>query len=103
MNVIKFSHNYKKLSRGGYCPVDKARLLEVFTRELETLSKSFLDWDTQNGLYKFPERTNYQLYLILIFAKDDRNLFTTIRRYTEKKYAYYLKKIGEIFAVEVNK
>lgn len=95
MNTIKFAHNYNKLQ---YPDVAQAILLEVNLVSLHCMSKTFLDWDTQNGLLKLPKSGTY---IYLLFAKDDCNLFTTLRRYTEKKYEFYLSKIGEMFAVEI--
>ena len=103
MNRIKFSHRYQKLiNPDGRC-CRKLRLLEVIPRLLEDSSKAFLDYDTDDGLYKLPKDGSY---MILLFEKENygargRNLLTTIRIYNREKYRYYESKIGEIFMPEV--
>lgn len=102
MNTIKFSHEYYKLKEwptyGGVQPVpfSSAILLDVIPVRLEDLSPAFLDWDTE-GLYKLPE-AGY--YLLLLFAPPYCNqLFTTLRRDTEEKFAYYKNRIGQEFTI----
>jgi hypothetical protein len=96
---IKFSHNYKKLKfYPNIAPLKDALLLAVFNVRLEKLRKVFLDWDTQDGLYKLPKKGKF---ILLLFAKDDYNLFTTLRRYTPEKEKYYRSKIGYFFWVDV--
>ena len=48
---LKFSHHYKKI--GGAV---KGRLLLVEIIMLQHQTKSFLDYDTENGLYSLPEK-----------------------------------------------
>uniref|UniRef100_A0A6H1ZS64 Uncharacterized protein n=1 Tax=viral metagenome TaxID=1070528 RepID=A0A6H1ZS64_9ZZZZ len=102
MNTIKFSHPYKKLEVLGFHNeigrITRATLLDVLYVQLESLSQKFLNYDTDNGKYKLPKRG---LYLLLLFAKNEHDLFTTLRRCTPEKERYYRSKIGETFAVEV--
>lgn len=100
MNKIKFSHKYFKLNY-----VNQAKLLQVFKCHYNDLSKDFLFYDS---LYRKDAR-GYRLYefpkdeLIILLFQDtfDNDLFTTIRRYTPKKYEYYKSKTGEIFEIVV--
>lgn len=100
MNTIKFTRTYKKLMGVN---LDKVLLLNVIVIDLKRLSKPFLDYDTDNGKYKFPRKGKC---LMLIFEKNtdknEKNLFTTLRRYSEEKYNYYHLKIGKYFKIEIN-
>lgn len=82
--------------------LDAVKLLEVLVLDLQSLSKSFLDYDTDEGEYKLPKKG---LYMMLIFEKNidkgELNLFTTLRRYTPAKAEYYKSKIGKLFNVEI--
>ncbi|MBU0958565.1 MAG: hypothetical protein KKB31_01340 [Nanoarchaeota archaeon] len=102
MNKISFSHPYKKLEVVGVGigvgTITKAILLGVSCVDLENLEQPFLDYDTDKGKYKLPKKG---VYLLLLFSKTDRDLFTTLRRYTLKKFIYYHSRIGETFSVEV--
>ena len=97
MNTIKFSHCYKKLLGTR----TELTLLEVIGVNLENLSPEFIAYDTDDGLYKLPKRG---MYMILIFDKGDeeeKNIFTTLRRWTIKKGLYYRANIGKKFKVEI--
>jgi hypothetical protein len=94
---IKFSHTYKKLLSNGE-PIKSATLLDVMAIQLECRSRAFLDYDTDNGTYPLPKRG---IYLMLIFQKDDYNIFTTLRRYIPTKEKYYISKIGHKFDIEI--
>jgi hypothetical protein len=78
------------------------KLLDVIEIDLKTLSKPFLDYDTDNGKYVLPKKGKY---LMLIFEKnignDELDLFTTLRRYTPEKYTYYNLQIGNLFKPEI--
>jgi len=78
-----------------------ARLIEVLNIKLESLSKDFLDYDTDWGKYPLPQKGDY---LMLIFQKPESegtDLFTTLRRQTPQKEEYYRNQIGKTFGVEV--
>jgi len=95
---IKFSHKYRKLSdnEGGH--ITSAILLMCKQVYLEDLSSSFLDYDTDYGLFSLPKKG---LFLMLLFSKNDGvDLFTTLRRYTDEKFQYYSDAVGEIFDIE---
>jgi hypothetical protein len=102
MPIIKFSHNYEKLKMHGmhgeilYPTVSV--LLDVLNVNLETISAHFLDYDTDNGKYELPKSGPY---LMLIFQKPDKNIFTTLRRFTTDKLLYYRSHIGHTFQVEL--
>ena len=102
MNKIKFSHCYKKLLDENNDLIEYATLLEVINIKLEDMSKAFIDYDTEYGEYKLPNKGEY---LMLIFLKpheewiESRDLFTTLRRTTSEKEKYYRLNIGEKFDV----
>ena len=94
MNKIKFSHYYDKLYQVP--PITQAKLLEAIQIRLEDLSPAFLAYDTDNGLYDLPKKGRY---IVLIFAKGENDIFTTLRRDVPHKYEYYVSKRGEVFEI----
>ena len=96
---IKFSHKYSKLIRDSGNQICSAVLLDVFKIELADRSKQFLNYDTENGIYKLPQKGKY---LMLLF-KDEftKLLFTTLRRDTVEKSLYYTNQIGETFELDI--
>lgn len=109
MKQIKFSHHYSKLVDGVaksaygedyYSPkyISRATLVEVIPVQLENLSKQFLSYDTDGGIYRLPSSGSY---MILVFLKGTHltQIFTTIRRNYPEKYQYYKSSIGEEFEI----
>jgi len=104
--IIKFSHQYKKLLLPDGSVLTKAKLLDVLEINLNSLSATFLAYDTDAGLYELPKEGTY---LMLIFLKQPNDvassiscdLFTTLRRSTLTKLSYYKNIIGKIFDVEL--
>jgi len=94
MNKIKFSHYYDKLYHVP--PVTQAKLLEAIQVRIEDLSPAFLAYDTDNGLYDLPKKGRY---IVLIFAKGENDIFTTLRRDVPHKHEYYVSKRGEMFKI----
>lgn len=108
MKKIKFSHLYEKFNHtceGVPNPPEYAVLLEVFlVDDVEDLHPRFVEYDT---LYfdKNPDQRRWVHYklpagkvLVLLF-RSDCFLFTTIRRYTPRKYEYYMGCRGEEFEI----
>lgn len=105
---IKFSHLYSKLRDGGNSyPIQRATLLQVVPIEISTLSRQFIDYDTDNGKYKLPFKG---WYLMLIFQKPGGDLFTTLRsQYSYEKWRgkeinkhpYYEGLVGKEFDVVI--
>jgi outer membrane lipoprotein-sorting protein len=99
MNTIKFSHYYAKMPN-NYSP---SRLLQIFEGDSANVSDDLREYDTKylakegTAYYKLP--TGKILILLLLTERGD--LWTTIRRYTPRKYEYYLSKVGEMFSIEV--
>lgn len=102
MNQIKFSYLYQKLLDSHNDCVEIATLLQVIPIDLKDLSKEFIAYDTDNGVYKLPPKGEY---MMLIFLKQhehyitDLNLFTTLRRWTPEKYRYCTEQVGKVFNV----
>lgn len=105
MATIKFSHAYSKLLMPDGAYVQWARLLDVLDIDLGGMSKAFLDYDTDEGTFTLPKSGEF---LMLVFQKYDTvtwkgtNLFTTLRRSTPQKRAYYRSEIGRVFDVKVS-
>ena len=94
--TIKFSHKYEKLR--GLKSGDQVKLLQILTVNLESLTNSFITYDT-DGVYPLPNRGKY---LMLIFEKGLGDIFTTLRRWTPNKNEYYAVHQGEFFNIEIN-
>lgn len=103
---IKFSYLYDKLLNEHNDCIDNAILIEVLNVNLESLSASFIEYDTNCGIFKLPKKGKY---LMLIFLKQKENyicsndLFTTLRRWTEDKEKYYRESIGTTFDIIIEK
>lgn len=97
MITIKFSHEYQKFPVGWQTSL----LLDVIPIKLESLSEPFRNWNTsykEDGLinhYPLPSKGDYMM-LMLISQSGNGCLWTTIRRQTDSKLAYYKSHIGEI-------
>ena len=105
MKTIEFSHIYDKFYHTCEdipIPPKKAKLLEVFLVDRKELSPDFIRYDT---LYRDGDKfKQYRLpsgKLIVLLFKTYCFMFTTIRRYTETKYQYYLNSRGEEFEIKI--
>ncbi len=102
MTQIKFSHIYQKLLDSHNDAVDTATLLHVNIIELSEAHQSFIAYDTDDGKYKLPDKGKY---LMLLFLKPhesyvtDKNIFTTLRRYTPEKHRYYMEQRDKVFNI----
>ena len=99
MKTIKFSHAYKKLRNEKGEVIKTAKLILATKIRIEQFPKSFIEYDTEDGLYVLPDRGDF---IIMFFEKKDAyasNIFSTIRPYTENKYQYYLRAVGETFNI----
>jgi hypothetical protein len=96
MNTIKFSHNYAKLDAIHCISEKECQLIQVIDERYENLSKPFLDYDTDDGLYKLPKNGRCLILLFLV----DGVLFSTVRGILKEEF--YRKAVGEMFKVEIN-
>ena len=102
MPQIKFSHSYEKLLDSHNDVIEEATLLHVSIIELAEAHPAFIAYDTDDGKYKLPDKGKY---LMLLFLKPnesyltDKNLFTTLRRYTPEKHRYYMEQRGKVFNI----
>ena len=90
---IKFNRNYYKFA-------DKklpftAVLLQCFKVHYKDLSACFKAYDVTSDEGDYPLPKTDLIVLLLMF--DDKKLFTTIRRYTPRKWDYYKTREGETF------
>jgi len=97
--VIRFSHTYVKMP-GGF---EHSLLLETLRTHKSELHKCFIEYDSRieasGGYYPLPDEP-----LIVILLKADMGggeLWTTIRRYTPRKWNYYRDLRGKIVRCEV--
>lgn len=96
---IKFSHEYMKFP---CTPPFKAILLQCFQTHYNELSEVFKEYDTtfvrkdtfSTGHYQLPKTD-----LIVLLLQFGEYTFTTIRRYTDEKWEYYIDNIGKEFKI----
>jgi hypothetical protein len=116
MKKIKFSHVYEKMyDLNGEIP-KRARLLEVFVKDSKELYAGFINYDTlywernkegneKTYFYSLPKGKVIVLLLKTLLPDNcvGHAIWTTIRRYTQKKYDYYMKSRWEEFEIVINK
>lgn len=93
---IKFSHHYLKLCTRK--PIKEAQLVEAIKVDLKNLSKTFLDYDTDEGLFVLPKEGKF---FMLIFKTDNGHVFTTLRKFNKKTTEKYKNNIGEWFKINI--
>lgn len=91
---IKFSHKYLKLSTEK--EFKEAQLIEAVKVNLKDLSKTFLDYDTDEGSFVLPKKGKF---FLLIFKTEHGHVFTILRRFNEKTIDKYKRNIGEWFDI----
>ena len=104
MNKIKFSHWYSKLNGIDFSePVILIRIEEI--DNIKQLPENFLVYDTvywkDGKKHYYPLKQN-QKYIVLYFKDNKGLLFTTIRRYTPRKFQYYFENQGCEFEIILN-
>uniref|UniRef100_A0A6H1ZNH6 Uncharacterized protein n=1 Tax=viral metagenome TaxID=1070528 RepID=A0A6H1ZNH6_9ZZZZ len=94
MNIIRFSHYYRKFN--SFNLAHPFKLLYVFRVDSKDMSNCFKYYDTliadEGGFYYLPSGR----LLVLLFEQDFK-LITTIRAWTEEKERYYYSNIGNEF------
>ena len=97
MKQIKFSEWYKKFLK-ELIGIRQAKLIQLFKCNYKDLSEDFIYYDTtyDGGRYVLPKTE----LIVLIFVYNFQ-IFTTIRRFTPKKYEYYRNAVGEEFEIVV--
>ena len=101
MKRIKFSHRYLKMPFG--LSFTKTLLVNVSIVNLEDLPKEFIDYDTRynigKALYPLPKKGKYMVLLLL----TGNEIWTTIRRWTPRKFDYYKGLIGQEVKIKLIK
>jgi len=105
MNVIKFSHEYTKMNSEHRPPPTKATLLQVFVVDYKELTPVFKKYD---AMYYDQEKQDWSLYpiprgklLVLLLKSYGDFLWTTVRRFTPRKFEYYKNHCGEEFLIQI--
>lgn len=97
MITIRFSHHYCKMPQS----FERSILLDAIQIRLEEMSDAFREYDTRiigGGHYPLP---SYGEHLLLMLLSEGGQLWTTIRRSTPDKLAYYRSHIGDQARCEV--
>jgi len=102
MNKIKFSNYYWKFpdSVEDGSQVNLIQALKIHYDDLEPQMIRYDATYTRNHHvreYKLPKTD----LILLIFQRFPNVIFTTIRRYTPKKWQYYKENVGEYFEVDI--
>jgi hypothetical protein len=90
--IIVFSHRYCKMPPG----YSESELLQVFKVDVHTLSDQFIKWDTKtcdDKFYALPESGS--VLVLILRARSTGLMWTTVRRSTDYKEAYYRSHVGE--------
>jgi hypothetical protein len=100
---VKFSHNYFKFRKVFLNDKRQATLLQAFKINSTDLSGEFREYDTRYGdynedVYPLPDG---ELILLVFKALGTDRLFTTIRSYNSKKFAWYRDNEGKIFDIVI--
>lgn len=102
MKVLKFSSDYKKLPlvwRGT-----QAELLSVVLCDVEDANKycpAFVRFDTAYRGKKGNYKLDFKEAILLVFIhRNTGRVFTTVRKYSDKKFSYYRNAIGESFLLK---
>ena len=92
MRRIIFSHVYDKMPRG----FEASTLLEVFVVDRDDLSEGFIEYDTaystEGRNYPLPKG---KLVVLLLQARDSKELWATVRRCYKSKLDYYRELRGQ--------
>ena len=99
MRTIRFSHVYDKFPVGH----EVSKLLEIFVADSKDLHDGFVEYDTAFG----EDGENYllprgKLIVMLLQTRDDKALWTTMRRCTPSKLKYYSGLRGSYVKCVVN-
>ena len=99
MNIptIKFNHPYLKLENKDGFITKQAALLQMLPIDIHDLSDVFREYDTELK-YHLPDVGRY---LLLIFRRTDGEIFTTLRKNTDKNSIFYYQHTGKIFDIEI--
>lgn len=109
MDRIKFSHDYLKF--GSNILPFRAMLLDAWVIKRSELHSQFVVYDTAYFDHTAPKGINYyelpncELIILFFAVRDGKSnimdgfKFTTLRRYTPKKFEYYKKQVGTVFDV----
>lgn len=103
--TIKFSNWYKKFD-DLYCDRQvkySARLLQAIKIHYDELSEYLIVYDAQYQTDKMYQLPKTDLILLIFWTGDSisQGIFTTIRRFTPKKWKYYKNAEGELFDIDI--
>ena len=102
MTTIKFSHKYDKMPED----VSDTYLIEVLTANKKDLHSAFIDHDTAYGLNNYELPNGGLLILILksyirCAVGEVEEVWTTVRRQTPEKEAYYRNLRGTKVQIQI--
>lgn len=96
--MVTFSHKYTKMPHDWH----KSKLLQVFKDLSERLSADFVHYDTEQddgNHYKLPHGP---VIILLLQTIESKQIWTTVRRHTDAKYAWYKSQEGQPMPTVIN-
>ena len=98
MQTITFSHRYDKMPTNAALSHSTTYLSLVLVVQREELSERFVAYDTAYDGGNYPLPKGKLLLLCLVTANL---LWTTVRRWTPRKEAYYRSLVGQPVRIEI--
>lgn len=110
MSNIKFSHTYEKMPKGLFeVPKAPTSLLAVFVDDTKNFCEFFVKYDTFYSIKEIEKSETHNFFyplpkgkVIVLLLITHNDLWTTIRRWTPQKEAYYRGRVGTDFEIIIN-
>lgn len=100
MKTIRFSHRYEKMPAYLY----HTKLMQVFVSDSAALSPLLINYDTiylDHGIYRHYELPKGKVLVLVLITGHTGTVWTTIRRWTPKKEAYYTGLTGQEVTIAI--
>ena len=108
MQTIKFSHEYYKMPQFINEKTSSTIIIGVEKQRIEKIDSTFLHYDTvfniRGGVEEYfplPKKGDVLIIFLFSFNLGERHIWTTIRRWTPRKEAYYKDLIGQRVRIEI--
>jgi len=99
---IAFKKSFRKLLDQDEQPVLAAKLLSVIRiSDKSQLSEAFIEYDTDNDYFIEEDIPLLMLLFLKPSNNNSKNIFATVRNWTEEKEYFYQSQIGHDFNVVI--